>query len=1038
MRVTLFGSVEMVSGGAPVSLGGPKQRAVFGLLALNAGRVVPLDRLMLDLWQDEPPDQAMNAVQSYVSRLRRVLAQAGDEVSGAAHIVTKPPGWRLEVEAENVDVHAFERLVAESRALLLAGRQHEARLPLTDALALWSGPLMGDLDLPEFAAAERARLELLRLDASELLFEARLAAGETSSVVEDAHQFTEDNPYRERGWMSLMVALYRSGRQVDALAAASRLRQVLTVELGLDPSPEVRSLEARILRQDIDLETPAVPLPAAVSTPTPGLFSDRGIGGVEDRPAPSSLVGRDDVIAILEEVWAQSSAGRGRAVLIEGPAGIGKSTVLRDFEERACSTGGVCLRGVGSRGDAGVPAFWPWVQVVREAHARFPALAEHPSTPALALIDPALSPDPLTVSGDSDPGLGRTRLYRAVIDLLAFARDQGPIAVLIDDAHWLDVETAGLLSVAVPALVERGVLFCFGVRSDEVAHGRDLPGLLGATRRDAVVRLRLRGLDAQEVGEVVRRISGTAPPPVVRNAISERTGGNPLFVSELARLLVSEGRLDLAGVGELLPPEVSSVLRRRIDRLPANSRTALVVLALVGRPVSLDLLVEVSQLTEDAVLDACEAAVLTGLVIETDGAAAPFRLSHDLVRATLVESVSASRRVRWHARIGKALQGPGAPLPPDRVLEVAEHLTKAAALVGPAAAVPFLLAAADDSLSRLALQQAEGILGDALVLVGQMPDADARAMAEHRVKARLAVARVYSKGPVQDVSSGLELPGGDAPFPLDPMDPTSWWASMTLAVALGAYERMEQEARFALRPDLPLDVAAMVHLGMGLAQFELGRTDAARENLEHVQALIDDDAPMGAVMSSLSGGAVQVLLGMLAHFRGEEDVADACLARAEAEAVDAPPRQVLAAFGTAWLAACRGDRRRCERYADACAKIGVEMEYPAYVAMGQMLGGWARVLSGDIAAVDAFDAAYARYISDGSRLNAPVFLALRAEAHAFSGDVETARRLIAEAEDISALTGERCLGSRLTAVCARLSGPLPAPEPSTVDPVSIV
>jgi hypothetical protein len=246
---------------------------------------------------------------------------------------------------------------------------------------------------------------------------------------------------------------------------------------------------------------------------------------------------------------------------------------------------------------------------------------------------------------------------------------------------------------------------------------------------------------------------------------------------------------------------------------------------------------------------------------------------------------------------------------------------------------------------------------------------------------------------------------------------------------------MEREARLALRPDLPSDVAAMVHLGLGLAQFQLGRTDAARQSLEHAQTLIEGGAALGAVTLSLSGGAVHVLLGMLAHFRGEEDVADARLARAEAEAAETPPRQVVATFGGAWLAACRGDRHRCAEYADACAEVSAEMEFPTYVAMGQMLGGWARALSGVPAAVDAFDAAYARYVSDGSRLNAPVFLTLRAEAHAFSGDVETARRLIVEADDVAALTGERCLGPRLTAVAARLAGSLPTQQTSVIDPV---
>src|ERR1700712_3619415 len=139
MRIALFGSVEVISGGVPVPLGGPKQRAVFGLLALNAGRVVPLDRLIADLWQDERPDRAMNAVQSYVSRLRRVLAENADAEPSVVHIRTKPPGWRLDVPAESVDALKFEQLVAQSRALVSAGRLAEARLPLKEALALWTG-----------------------------------------------------------------------------------------------------------------------------------------------------------------------------------------------------------------------------------------------------------------------------------------------------------------------------------------------------------------------------------------------------------------------------------------------------------------------------------------------------------------------------------------------------------------------------------------------------------------------------------------------------------------------------------------------------------------------------------------------------------------------------------------------------------------------------------------------------------------------------------------------------------------------------------
>src|SRR3954453_18614845 len=259
MRITLLGPVELVSQGAAVPLGGRKQRAVFALLALDAGRVVPVDRLLRELWPDDPPSQSMTALQSCVSRLRRVLSgievPAGDT---APRILTKPPGWVLEVPDGTVDTGEFARLVKEGRELLTADQPRAAADRLISSLSLWTGPPMADLDMAAFASADRTRLDLQRLDATELLFEAQLAAGEAAAVAESASGFTQDNPFRERGWLSLMLPLYRSGRQADALAAGARLRAALAEELGLDPSPEVASLVQRMLRHD-----PGLPFPSS-------------------------------------------------------------------------------------------------------------------------------------------------------------------------------------------------------------------------------------------------------------------------------------------------------------------------------------------------------------------------------------------------------------------------------------------------------------------------------------------------------------------------------------------------------------------------------------------------------------------------------------------------------------------------------------------------------------------------------------------------------------------------------------------------------
>jgi DNA-binding SARP family transcriptional activator len=368
--ITLLGPVELVSGGTAVPLGGRKQRAVFALLALDAGRVVPVDRLLRELWPDDAPRQSMMSLQSCVSRLRRVLSGiAFPDGEAPPQIVTKPPGWVLQVPPGSVDTEEFLRLANEGRALLSVDEPEAAAGRLAEALSIWTGPPMGDLDL-DVASADRTRLDLQRLDVGESLLEAQLAAGESTTVAEAAARFTEENPFRERGWISLMLALYRSGRQADALAAAARLRRALADELGLDPSPEVTSLVEQMLQHDPDLhasrpsrpeQTLSATQPSPRPTPAPSGPPAPAPGGrTTDAREPSQpLVGRDDVVAILDEVLTQAEGGRGRAVLIEGAAGIGKSTVLSAFEERIAPGGGLCVRSAGVGGEAGAPAFWP-------------------------------------------------------------------------------------------------------------------------------------------------------------------------------------------------------------------------------------------------------------------------------------------------------------------------------------------------------------------------------------------------------------------------------------------------------------------------------------------------------------------------------------------------------------------------------------------------------------------------------------------------------------------------------------------------------
>jgi DNA-binding SARP family transcriptional activator len=245
----LLGPLEMERAGQPVPLGGPTQRALLARLLLDANRTVPVDRLVEDLWGDAAPASAVKMVHIYVSKLRKELP--------AGMLVTRAPGYALAIEPEALDLTRFERLREEGRAALADGFVARAADRIREALALWRGPALGEFDEP-FAVVESARLEELRLSSVEDRIDADLALGRHAGLVGELESLVAASPLRERLWGQLMLARYRSGRQAEALAGYRQLRELLTTELGIEPSPALRDLEHRILRQDPALDVVTV------------------------------------------------------------------------------------------------------------------------------------------------------------------------------------------------------------------------------------------------------------------------------------------------------------------------------------------------------------------------------------------------------------------------------------------------------------------------------------------------------------------------------------------------------------------------------------------------------------------------------------------------------------------------------------------------------------------------------------------------------------------------------------------------------------
>lgn len=275
MEYRILGPVEVVDGGRALSLGGSRQRALLALLLTRANEVVSADRLIDELWPEEPPQNAANALQYHVSQLRKSL--------GAEAIVTQPPGYVLRVGPNELDLLRFDRLVSEAAR---AAPDAASEL-LREALALWRGSALADVADEPFAQTEIPRLEELRVRALELRLEADLARGRHADVVGEAEALVREHPLRERPHAVLMRALYGAGRHAEALEAYREARRTFVDELGIEPSPALQELERAMLRHDPELAPPGEVAASSAAGPIVAVVRDeRRADGLLEIAAP--------------------------------------------------------------------------------------------------------------------------------------------------------------------------------------------------------------------------------------------------------------------------------------------------------------------------------------------------------------------------------------------------------------------------------------------------------------------------------------------------------------------------------------------------------------------------------------------------------------------------------------------------------------------------------------------------------------------------------------------------------------------------------
>ena len=1042
VQFRLLGPLEAQDGERQVELGRPKQRVLLAVLLVHANHLVSVDRLIEELWGEEQPPQAAASLQTYVSNLRRALEPGRPARAPARVLVSQPPGYRLVVGAGDLDAARFAALAAEGHRLLEAQRPAAAARVLREGLGLWRGSALAEVADEAFAQAEANRLEELRVAALEDRLAADLDLGGHAAAVAELEELAGRYPFRERLAGLLMLALYRSGRQAEALQAFRAARRALAEELGIDPGRWLRELETGILRQDPGLDW----TPPAEEEPGPPVAQAGGSAG-EDGPALAAsvtrslqaaadeLVGREDQLAALDEVLAGARGGRGRVVLVAGEPGIGKTRLAEEAARRAEVAGMGVAWGRCHEGD-GAPALWPWAQVLRQLAAGLaPGQLAAMLGPSAAWLDPLLPEldGPAVPLPIADLGAARFQLNQVVAGLLRRLAEVRPLLVVVDDLHWADVPSLSLLAFLAAELQDARLVVVGTYRDVEVVAGQPLAGTLGALAREPVVeRIPLGGLDRADVAALIGATIGTRPAEPLVAAVADRCGGNPFFITELLRLLQSERRLagpDAAAAARReVPVGVRDVLRARLARLPEQTRTVLMVAAVAGRGFGLDLVEAVTGLEDEPALDAAEAAVLAGLVVEDDRAAGRYRFAHALVRETIYEDISRARRARLHARVADALvavQGPE----PEPAAEMAYHCWQAAPVIGAGRALPHLLRAGEQAVAQLAYEAADEQFKRALELAGQLPASPQATGQEIHIAARLGTVRLVMRGFADpDAAQALARARSLAERAGRPGEPGEGrWAlfvSHLLRCELGPARELGAElvALGSERNDPALLSAG--HWQVGTVALHQGDVQEAQHHLERALAASRDiapgvpgDAPVDLTL------VCQGALGVARAYPGHPGAALRLTRQAvgSARRLSDPLGLVCVLFCDAWAATVAEEVTRVLDSATEAASLSGKHGFRQWGIPTQFFQGWAEARTGDPhRGEQRIRAALAEMDTTGSPMFRPFALGVLAEAQLLAGRPAEAGDSLRLATEEADRLGEHLYDPQLRALQARL------------------
>ena len=750
LRILLLGPFRAEVDGVEIAISVRKSRVLLAELALRSGRAMSRDEIVAQLWPDSDDDRGRDSFRHVLWRLRSEL---GDQ---AGAVVSRGDELRL-VGTVDVDVRAFERDAASADAVTLEA-----------ALARYRGDLCKELEGND-AEAERTRLRAVLAEAGHRLIELRLAGGDPQGAIAVARTVLRFDPFREDTYRLVLQAQARAGDRAALGAEYRRLTALLRAELGVEPSAETRDLYAGLVKTE-----PVARAATRVRRPSPA--------------APSTLVGRGAEHRRLVELLVDAIDGKGRATLVIGEAGAGKTALVDDAARLARAHGmtAVVARAAGAEGQL---AFQVWRDALRP-HRGAAAALPVPWPQVLSSLVSVATGD--AEAGTVPPEFERPRLFEGVARLHSALAAAAPVLVAIDDAQWLDADSVQLLHYLVRTLRGEHIAFLVAAR----------PGDAGSVVPFSAARERLR---AESLVEEVE-LSSLAPDAVLallRQAgiafgtvewlaprMADWTAGNPLFLLEGVKALVEqealrpgEGGLQWSGtppatdepLAAQLPAGVRQTLMTRIGVLPTDARQLLGVASAIGRAFAPEVLAAVTGRDELALLDALEPALAARLLREDLQEGRPaLAFSHDLVREATYQQLSSVTRAAIHRRVAAALEARGAPgallahhyAAASDLARAASHWLDAARAAERAFAHEEALRAYGAALAALqsgATQRLEilervgdvhlrrGIMSDAVqaydALLAKAPADDLERVARVRVKIAFGVGRHYGEHP---------------------------------------------------------------------------------------------------------------------------------------------------------------------------------------------------------------------------------------------------------------------------------------------------